>query len=67
MGIPLGTVGARMTQGGHGPHPAESQSVRPKFSDVALLHDRGWEGKVRLSGRTGKSKHPAHSFLIFHG
>lgn len=48
MGIPLGTVGAKMTQGGHGPHPAESQSVRPKFSDVELLHDQCWEGKVKV-------------------
>lgn len=51
MGTPLGTVGARMTQGGHGPHPhqpAESQSIRPKFSDVELLHDQCWEGKVKV-------------------
>lgn len=49
MGTPLGAAGATMTQGGHGPHPhhsAESQSVRPKFSDVELLHEQCWEGKV---------------------
>lgn len=43
VGTPLGAVGARMTQGGHSSHPhhsAESQSVRPKFSDVQLLHDQ---------------------------
>lgn len=49
MGAPLGAAGAKVTQGGHGPHPhhsAESQSVRPEFSDAELLHDRCWEGKV---------------------
>ena len=65
MGTPLGAVGARMTQGGHSPHPhhsADSQSVRPKFSDIQLLHNQCWEGKVRVQWEDREE----HSLLIFH-